>query len=51
MEYIQVQENFQAKTKEKIQRQLEITTGKRMDENDIDELLVKEDIRVFTQEV
>lgn len=51
MEYSQVQEDYRDKTKVMMQRQLQITTGKRVDESDVDEMLEKGNIKVFTQDV
>ena len=51
MEYSQVQEDYRDKTKVMIQRQLQITTGKRVNENDVDEMIEKGNIKVFTQDV
>ena len=51
MEYGQVQEDYRDKTKVMIQRQLQITTGKRVNENDVDEMIEKGNIKVFTQDV
>ena len=51
MEYSQVQEDYRDKTKVMMQRQLQITTGKRVNESDVDEMLEKGNIKVFTQDV
>ena len=51
MEYSQVQEDYRDKTKVMIQRQLQITTGKRVNEDDVDEMIEKGNIKVFTQDV
>ena len=51
MEYSQAQEEYRDKTKVMMQRQLQITTGKRVNESDVDEMLEKGNIKVFTQDV
>jgi len=51
MEYSQVQEDYRDKTKVMIQRQLQITTGKRVNEDDVDEMIEKGNLQVFTQDV
>ena len=51
MEYSQVQEDYRDKTKVMIQRQLQITTGKRVSEDDVDEMIEKGNLQVFTQDV
>ena len=51
MEYSQVQEDFRDKTKVMIQRQLQITTGKQVSEGDVDEMIEKGNLQVFTQDV
>ena len=51
MEYSQAQEDYRDKTKVMIQRQLQITTGKRVNEDDVDEMIEKGNIKVFTQDV
>ena len=51
MEYSQAQEDYRDKTKVMMQRQLQITTGKRVNESDVDEMLEKGNIKVFTQDV
>lgn len=51
MEYTQVQEDYRDKTKKMIHRQLQITSGKRVNEDDVDEMLEKGNIKVFTQDV
>ena len=51
MEYSQVQEDYRDKTKVMIQRQLQVTTGKKVSEEDVDEMIEKGNVRVFTQDV
>ncbi|XP_065889660.1 syntaxin-1A-like [Dysidea avara] len=51
MEYSQVQEDYRDKTKVMIQRQLQITTGKRVSEDDVDEMIEKGNLQVFTQDI
>ncbi|XP_065889659.1 syntaxin-1A-like [Dysidea avara] len=51
MEYSQVQEDYRDKTKVMIQRQLQITTGKRVNEDDVDEMIEKGNLQVFTQDI
>ena len=51
MEYSQVQEEYRDKTKLMMQRQLQITSGKRVSEADVDEMIEKGNMKVFTQDV
>jgi len=51
IEYSQVQEDYRDKTKAMIQRQLQITTGKHVSETDVDEIVEKGSLQVFTQDV
>ena len=51
MEYNQIQEDYRDKTKVMIQRQLQITTGKQVSEGDVDEMIEKGNLQVFTQDV
>ena len=51
MEYGQAQEEYREKTKVKLQNQLQIATGKEVNESDVDEMLKKGDIKVFIQDV
>jgi len=51
IEYSQAQEDYRDKTKVMIQRQLQITTGKHVSERDVDEIVEKGSLQVFTQDV
>jgi len=51
MEYSQVQEDYRDKSKVMIQRQLQITTGKPVTESDVNEIVEKGNLQVFTQDV
>jgi len=51
MEYSQVQEDYRDKTKVMIQHQLQITTGKQVSESDVDKMIEKGNLEVFTQDV
>ncbi|XP_065891057.1 syntaxin-2-like isoform X2 [Dysidea avara] len=51
MEYSHVQEDYRDKTKVMIQQQLQITTGRQVTENDVDEMIEKGNLQVFTQDI
>lgn len=51
MEYSQVQEEYRDKTKLMMQRQLQITLGKRVSEADVDEMIEKGNTKVFNQDI
>lgn len=51
MEYSQIQEEYRDKTKAMLQRQLQITMGKRVNESDVDDMLERGDVKAFTQDV
>jgi len=50
-DYTLIQEDYRDKTKVMIQRQLQVTTGKQVSEEDVEEMIEKGSIKVFTQDV